>query len=74
MIAVEIGGGQSFTGGSGQDVVTIYGVQSGTVAGGSASNNEVVLSGISGASEADLAGLRNFPSWAWPAPPRAAST
>ncbi|HEY8023652.1 MAG TPA: DUF4214 domain-containing protein, partial [Burkholderiaceae bacterium] len=40
---------QSFTGGAGQDIVTVGAGQTGTVSGGSATNNEIVLSNVVGA-------------------------
>jgi len=51
---------QSFTGGSGQDIITIGAGQTGTIAGGSASNNEIVLTNAPGATQADIAGVTHF--------------
>ncbi|HEY8023236.1 MAG TPA: DUF4214 domain-containing protein, partial [Burkholderiaceae bacterium] len=51
---------QSFTGGSGQDIVTVGAGQTGTVSGGSATNNEIVLSNVVGATAATLAPYAHF--------------
>jgi S-layer protein len=59
-LTVTLATGQSFTGGTGQDIVTILGTQTGTIAAGSATNNEIVLQGISGASTATIASLSHF--------------
>jgi S-layer protein len=59
-LTVTLATGQSFTGGSGQDIITILGTQTGTIAAGSATNNEIVLQGISGASTATIASLSHF--------------
>jgi S-layer protein len=60
VVTVSLTSAQSFTGGSGQDVVTIGATQTGTVAGGSATNNEIVLDNAPGATEADIAGVSHF--------------
>ena len=51
---------QSFTGGSGQDIVTVGAGQTGTVAGGAAINNEIVLDNIAGASATTLTPYTHF--------------
>jgi hypothetical protein len=51
---------QSFTGGAGQDIVTVGLGQTGTVAGGTASNNEIVLDNIANASVAPLSLYTHF--------------
>ncbi|HEX7645197.1 MAG TPA: DUF4214 domain-containing protein, partial [Burkholderiaceae bacterium] len=52
--------GQSFTGGTGTDMITIIGTQTGTIAAGSATNNEIVLQNIAGASSTTIASLSHF--------------
>jgi S-layer protein len=51
---------QSFTGGAGQDIVSVGANQTGTVAGGTASNNEIVLDNIANASVATLSPYTHF--------------
>jgi len=59
-LTVTLATGQSFTGGTGQDIITILGTQTGTIAAGSATDNEIVLQGISNASSATIASLSHF--------------
>ena len=51
---------QSFTGGTGQDIVTVGAGQTGTVTGGSATNNEIILDNAPGATQAALAAYSHF--------------
>ena len=53
-------GGESFVGGTGQDVVSIGATQTGTITGGSASNNEIVLNNAGLATVTDIASATHF--------------
>ena len=60
VVTIALMAGQSFTGGTGQDVVEIGAGQTGTVTGGSASHNEIVLVGAPAATVTDIAAVKNF--------------
>jgi S-layer protein len=59
-ITATLAAGQSFVGGSGQDVVTIGSGQTGLIVGGSAQNNEIILKDIGGVSASVLAPTSHF--------------
>jgi len=59
-ITVVLAAGQSFTGGSGQDIVSMGAGQTGLIVGGSAHNNEIVLDNIAGASASTLSPSSHF--------------
>ncbi len=60
VVTATLAPGQSFTGGSGQDVVSIGAAQTGTVTGGSAADNEIVLNNAGTATVADIAAVTHF--------------
>jgi len=62
VITVEMNsaGGQSFTGGTGQDIVTVGAAQSGVITAGSATDNEIILANAVAATQADLATYTHF--------------
>ena len=54
------GTSQSFVGGSGQDIIMIGAGQTGTVVGGAAHNNEIILNNFGATTEAAVASVSNF--------------
>ena len=60
VVTATLAVGQSFAGGTGQDVVSIGASQTGTVMGGSATDNEIVLNNAGTATVADIASVTHF--------------
>jgi len=55
-----VGAAQSFTGGTGQDIITVGATQTGAISAGSATNNEIILANAAAATQADLASYTHF--------------